>query len=255
MTRTDLMRALIPVLLILILPFGGGCNREVEPFPEPGGVSESSDVVRDAQRGCIVVTYASYPLRNGAPPDGVRLAMTRSLGNIPCSAASFYWTERPLAMRWLQEQLEMRRRRGEIPRVLLAGHGLGATEAAETARELLAREQDVQIVLLLTVDAVKTGRINSAAGVTGNAIVTHLPGVNYSFTAYDSAPSPDGKRLWSHVNYYQDKTPYYHGTAMPGADNHLLIDWTGLLNHGNSDDFAMPMIAVDFRQALERGSR
>lgn len=256
MTKTDpTLRGTLLALLLAALLVVGGCGGDVEPFPEPGGVNESSDVVREGTTGVIVVTYASFPLRKNAPPDGVRLAMMRSLGRIPCSAASFYWTERPLALRWIQEQLDMRRRNGETPRMILAGHGLGATEAAETAREILFQERDVEIVLLLTVDAVKAGRMNSAAGVTGNAIFSRLPGINHSFTAYDAAPAPDGKRVWSHINYYQDNTAYYHGTAMPAAENHRLNDWTGLLNHGNSDDFAMPMLVVDLRQALEKGSR
>lgn len=234
-----------------------GCmvGDDVEPFREPGDQTETRQVHRNADTGAVVVTYASYPLNPGAPPDGVRAALARAMGDAPCSAATFYWSERERALAWISAQLDARRRRGEEPRLVLAGHGLGATEASETAREVLFHDRDVRIVLLLTVDAVKTGRIGSAAGVTGNAIAHRIPGVNHNFTAYDAAPRPDGDRLLAHVNYYQAKSVYYHGTAMPFAENHPIDDWTGLLNHGNADDVSLSFLIADFRQALRPPSR
>lgn len=183
--------------------------------------------------------------------------MQRSLDSRPCSAATFFWTERDRTRRWLFDQIESRRVANLPVRIILAGHGLGATEACELAKDLMRqyRDQGVEIALLVTVDAVKTNRIGSAAAVTGNALTRRIPGVDHNFTAYDAAPAPDGKRLWAHVNYYQSKTTYYHGTAMPHAENHRLDDWTGLLNHGNVDDFAFGFLVADFRQALQKARR
>lgn len=230
--------------------FATGCMQDVEPFPEPGGVGETAEIIRAESTGPVIVVYASYPLKKDAPPDGVRTAVYRSIDQYPCSAAAFYYSERDKAMGWIKEQLDMRRRRSQPPRLILAGHGLGATEASETVREILFHDRDVQIVLLLTVDAVKTGRFTHAAGVTGNLLSRRIPGVNHSFTAYDASPQPDGNRLWAHINYYQSNSVYYHGTAMPYAENHPLSDWTGMLNHGNADDFALPNLVVDLRQAI-----
>ncbi len=135
---------------------------------------------------------------------------------------------------------------------IFAGHGLGATEASETARELLFQERNFDILLLLTVDAVKSSRYGGPAYSAGNAIVNRLPGVSHSFTAYSAAPAPDGRQVWAHINYYQTKSINLHGAAMPYAENHLLADWTGVLNHGNADDFAMPNLTADLRYAIAR---
>ena len=238
----------------LLLP---GCfpDGSVEPFPEPEGMGESGMVIRRAPAGPVIVTYASYPLRDGAPADGVRAAVMRAIGNANCSVASFYWSERARALKWIRDELDQRRRSGLPPRLILAGHGLGATEASETAREIIFNDRDVEIVLLLTVDAVKTGKIGSAAAVTGNALTHRIPGVKHSFTAYEAAPEPDARQLWAHVNYYQSRSVYYHGTAMPYAENHLIDDWTGLLNHGNADDFAMTFLVSDLRHALRAAAQ
>ncbi len=238
--------------LAAVLAWTAGCGREVEPFPEPGGTSEKEEILRRSGVGPVVVSFASYPLRPGAPPDGVQMAILQAIGNGRCDVASFYWSERALSMGWIQEQMEHRRRTGQPLRLIMAGHGLGATEAAEVAREIIFNDRDVQIVLLLTVDAVKTGRLASPAGVAGNTIAKRIPGVNHSFTAYDAAPVPDGRQLWSHINYYQTRSTYYHGAAMPGAENHHLDDWTGLLNHGNADDFAVTFLVNDLRYALRK---
>lgn len=256
MTRIKaLPRSLFLSLAAAILVAATGCFTEVEPFPEPGGLSETTEVIRAESTGPVIVSYASYPLKRGAPPDGVRVAVFRAIGSTPCSAAAFFWSERDIALGWIEEQLILRRRRGEPPRLILAGHGLGATEASETAKEVLFRDRDVEITLLLTIDAVKTGRIGHAAGVTGNVLSRRIPGMNHSFTAYDAAPPPDGKTLLAHINYYQANSIYYHGTSMPGAENHLLGDWTGLLNHGNVDDFAIAYLVADLRQAIARSLR
>ena len=226
----------------------------MEVFPDPADARESAKVIRQADAGCIAVAFVSYPMRAGAPPEGVRAAVIEASRRVPCSAAVFFWSDRVVADRWLREQFDRRRRSGQPIRVVLTGHGLGATEAAEKTKDLLARDPDVEIALLLTVDAIKPGRIGSmsgTAGATGGALAKRLPGVNVNFAAYDSAPAPDGLRFRSHIHYYQDKSQFYHGSAMPGAENHLLEDWTGLLNHGNSDDFALPLIVSDLRAVLE----
>lgn len=242
----------VPCLVLAIL--AGGCGREVEMFPNPDSPRESAQVIRTADSGCVVAGFSSFPFKPGTPPDGVRSALLQMAGRQPCSAAAFYYSEREAAQRWVREQLELRRRMGRPPRLILVGHGLGATEATDAAWEILAREQDVQIVLLLTVDAVKAGRMSQAAGAAG-AMVNRLPGVNTSLAAHDAAPQPDGVRLWAHINYYQEGSASYHGTSMPGAENRLLDDWTGLVNHGNADEFALPFLIADLRFALERGAR
>lgn len=246
-------RRIFPVLCALCLALAG-CGGEIDAFPDPGGASESGQILREAPMGPILVVYTPYPLRAGAPADGVRRALEASLGRLPCSAAAFHWSEREMAERWIKEQMEIRRHRGRPVRLVLAGHSLGATEAAETARDLLFREKDVVIPLLLTVDAVKTSRIGSSAAVAGAVVVNRLPGVSLSLTAYEAAPVPDGQRLWSHINYYH-RNSVYHGSAMPGAENHLLDDWSGYLNHGNIDDFAYPLLVADFRASLARAGQ
>lgn len=253
MTRASARKFPKPAWFLLLIAalLAAGCDGEVDVFPEPGGADEKQQVFREEDRGCVMVSFASFPLRPNAPPDGVRTAVSRAAALAPCSAAAFFWTERDTAERWIGVQMNRRRSLGLPVRLIVVGHGLGGAEACDTVRELLTRAPDAEIVLLLTVDAVKTGRIGSAAGVTGAAL-NRLPGVNTSLAAYYDAPSPDGLRFFSHINYYQDKSQLYHGAAMPGAENHLLEDWTGLLNHGNADDFAMPLIYTDLRAALQR---
>ncbi len=245
----------LSILLLFACVLFGGCGREVEVFPQPGGASESGRVFRNANTGPIIVTFTSYPLKADAPPDGVRMAVQRSLGRFPCSAATFFWSERAMAERWLREQIDVRRQYGNPARLILAGHGIGATEASEVAKDVLSWNTGAEIVLLLTVDAVKSGRVSSAAGITGAATVGRIPGVNMNFVAYDGAPPPDRVHLWSHINYYQKGSSVYHGSPMPWAENHLLEDWTGMLNHGNADDFALPLMATDIRAAVERALR
>ncbi len=261
MTRTDAARApappapaLLAFLAVLAVLGAGGCaGTGVEPFPEPSGMAESVDVARENPVGPIVVCYSSFPLKSESPPDGIHAAVLRAIGNAPLSAACFYWDSRSLALRWVREQMNERRKRGMPPRVILAGHGPGATEACDAARELL-RDDDVEIVLLLPVDAVRAaGSTGATAYAAGNAIVNRLPGVRHSFTAYTDAPAPDGKRLWTHINYHQDNSPNFHGAAMPRAENHRIADWTGLLNHGNADDFVLPLLQADLKYAIARG--
>lgn len=241
------------ILLLLSVCFTvSGCFNDVEPFPEPEGPGDSSRVIRTSAQGPILLSFTSSPIHEGAPPDGIRAAIQRSIDKRQCSAATFFWTERDRTRRWLTDQFELRRTANQPVQLILAGHGLGATEVCELAKELMRQVKDVEIVLLLTVDAVKTNRIGSAAAVTGNALTKRIPGVEHNFTAYDAAPVPDGKKLLAHVNYYQSKSIYYHGTAMPHAENHRLDDWTGLLNHGNADDFAYTFLVTDIRLALDR---
>lgn len=224
---------------------GGGSNEPEQRF------DEKSSILRTSSEGPIVITFAVSPMLPGVPPDGIRAAMQRSIGNRRCSAATFLWSERERIRYWLRDQAEQRRSVGAPIRLILAGHGLGATEASELAKDVLFKERDIEIVLLLTVDAIKTNRLGSAAAVTGNALTKRIPGVDPNFTAYDAAPPPDGKRLWSHINYYQSKSTYYHGVPMPHAENHRLDDWTGLLNHSNADEFAHSFLVADIRQAMD----
>lgn len=228
---------------------------EVDQYPEPRGLDESSQIHRTSPYGPIILSFAPNPMRSGTPIDGVRAAIQRTIGNTPCSAATFYWNERERTRIWFEGQANERRSRNAPVRLILAGHGLGATEACELAKDVLYNDRDVQIILLLTIDAVKTNKLGSAAAVTGNALTKRIPGIDYSFTAYDAAPEPNRKTLLSHINYYQAKSTYYHGMAMPHAENHRLDDWTGLLNHGNADDFAYTFILADLREAIEKGAR
>lgn len=252
MTRTRTAVALLAIAAVAALT--AGCGREVDPFPEPGDVTEAALIMRRSSMGPVIVVFTPYPLRDDSPPDGVRAAVIRAMGGMSCSAAAFHWPERAMAERWIDEQIETRRAQGVPTRLILAGHSLGATAASETARDLIANRPDAFVSLLLTVDAVKTGRINSAAGAAGAVIGgSGLPGVKVSLAAYDSAPQPDGVRFLRHVNYYQQRTPLYHGSAMPGAENHLLSDPTGLLNHANADDFAFSLMVGDLRSAIGRG--
>lgn len=242
-------------LAAFVLVVAAGCFQNSQPVPEPDKTGDSSQIHRTSGRGPIIVSFSSYPMRPGAPPDGVRAAIIKTVEERPCSAATFYWTERERVDHWLDDQMEERRLRNLPVRLILAGHGLGATEASELAKDLLYRDRDVEVTLLLTIDAVKRNRLGSAAGATGNMITKRIPGVDHNFTAYDAAPKPDGRRLRAHINYYQSKSTYYHGAPMPFAENHRLDDWTGLLNHGNADDFAHTFLLADLRQALAEASK
>lgn len=246
-------RAALALAVCLAVAFVAGCGKEVDPFPAPGNVTEAGVIMRQSSMGPIIVVFCPYPLDDASPSDGVRSAVIRAIGGENCSAAAFHWTERAMAERWVREQLEVRRLHGTPLRIILAGHSLGATTAAETARDIMTNLPDVVIPLLLTVDAIKTGRISSTAGVTG-AFIASASGIKTSFTAYDSAPTPDGRTLRRHVNYYQKNSDLYHGSPMPGAENHLLHDTSGLLNHGNADDFALPLLVRDIHFAMTRGA-
>ncbi|MDR3077666.1 MAG: hypothetical protein LBV15_02755 [Planctomycetota bacterium] len=248
MTRNDAARLPAALFLSLILSFAsrGGA---AESFSRTDGGEESLRIARSSDFGQVLAVFSTLPLARGTPPDGVSRAALRALGRRDCSAAFFHWQRRDLAEDWIREQLERRRRAGRPARLILAGHGHGGAAAADAAHAILSRDADAAIILLLTVDAVKTDRLAAAAG---SAIVNRIPGVSANFMAYDSAPVPDGIRLWSHVNYYQDGSEPTRGTAMPGAENHLARDPSGLLNHGNIDDFMFPLLVADFRAALER---
>ncbi len=240
------------LLLAALAWFISGCFLESDGETATDSETEKTkiEVIRNSDSGPIIVAFTAFPGRSEAPRDGVETAIVRSIGRMPCSAATVYWPERSLSLSWIREQCEKRRRGGQEPRLILAGHGLGATEASEVAKEIMFKDRDAVIVLLLTVDAVKTSKIGSAAGATGNVVTRRIPGVNHSFTAYDASPQPDGKQLLAHINYYQTRSVYYHGAAMPGAENHHLDDWTGLLNHGNVDDFALTFLIADLRGIL-----
>ncbi|MDR3210477.1 MAG: hypothetical protein LBU79_00995 [Planctomycetota bacterium] len=240
-----------PVILGVLL-FLSGCAGEATPFPLPGDANEAAMVMRRTSQGPVLVIFSASPLRSDTPPDGIREAVARAIGGIDCSAAAFHWNERPLAERWLGQELTTRRSAGFPERLILAGHGVGATAAAETAAMVMASRPETVITLLLTVDAVKTGWLGSAAGVTGAALAKGLARVRVNYTAFDGAPPPDGRRLLRHINYYQNRGELYHGSPMPGAENHLLHDDTGLLNHGDIDDFALPLLERDIRSALPR---
>jgi pimeloyl-ACP methyl ester carboxylesterase len=250
-TANDAARAAALGLALLALAFSGRCRGgEAEGFPGPAGEGEMARVFRTTDSGCVLAVFSASPLADGVPPEGLRLAAIRALGRSPGSAAFFYWSRQDLAERWIRGQLEARRRRGFPLRLILAGHSQGGATAADMAKTLLDRESDAEIALLLTIDAVKTGRIETAAGAAGAAIANRIPGLNVNFTAYDAAPVPDGRRFWSHVNYYQDKSRFSRGAPMPGAENHRLEDRGGLLNHGNADDFALPFLTADLRAAI-----
>lgn len=247
------MTRCVCVFLLALMLSLQGCRGEVDVFAEPGAQTEKADVLRQGAAGCVLVSYASYPLRKDAPPDGVRAALMRAIDGQTCSAAAFYWTENLMAERWIREQLARRAAAGRPQQLILAGHGLGATAAAETARAIMASMPEAQILLLLTVDAVKTGRISSTAGYAGNQIANRM-GLRVNLVAYDGAPMPDNVRLLSHVNYYQNSSEYYHGAPMPGASNHHIADTSGVLNHADIDDFILPLAESDIAAALRRAA-
>lgn len=256
MTKTDLCRRLLPPRLALALAIAAlvaGRAAGAEP-------AQREVVLREAVSGPVIVTYASVLPAASAPPDGVRAAAGRVVdgiaGRAELSAATFYHEDRAPALLWIRKQMDGRRRRGLPLRLILAGDGAGATEAAETARTLLLHNRDFVIDLLLTVDAVKADRYgSSAAYAAGNALVRGLPGVEASFTAYTAAPAPDGRALLAHINYYQTESTAMHGDAMPRAENHRIADGTGILGHDNAADFALPNLVADLRFAVAQSLR
>ena len=250
-TRTS---ARILSLVLLALPlFAAGCMDAVNAFPAAENANEAALVMRRSVQGPVIVVFTPYPLRSDAPPDGVHAAVMKTSAGLNCSVAAFHWPERAMAERWIDEQIALRRSHGLRTRMIIAGHSLAAASASDLAREVAERRPDAVVTLLLTVDAVRSGRISSAAGTAGAVIGGKLQGVKISLVAYDAAPPVDGRRLLRHINYYQQKTPLYHGAEMSGAENHLLSDSTGLLNHANVDDFAFSLMVGDLRAALGRG--
>ncbi len=246
MTRVDRLVA----TLVFVCLLASGCGKKIDPFPDPGNVTEKVSIYRRSSLGPIVVIFTPYPIEPLSPPDGVREAAIRAVGGRSCSVAAFYWPERSLSERWIADQLELRIEMGTPLNIILAGHSLGATAAAETARFVMHNHPEAAISLLLTVDAIKTGKIGSTAGTAGAVIAGSIPGVKTNLTAYDSAPAPDGRKLLRHVNYFQQNSSLYHGVNMPDAENRPLHDSSGLLNHGNADDFAVPLMTQDFVHAL-----
>ena len=231
---------------------GGGEGRFL---PRTTGERDNAFLIlREMPAGCVAAIFSPLLFVPGAPPRGMGRAILQAFGQLPGSAAVFTWQRQGQARDWLRRQADNRRRSGLPVRLILAGHGLGGAAAAETARFILDREPDSEVILLLTVDAVKTGRVERAAGAAGSAIAGSLPGVSANFVAYDAAPIPDGRRFWFHVNYYQNRTPLCRGARLPWAENHLLHDTMNFLNHENAEDFAFPFLVADFRAALERGT-
>ncbi|MDR1533677.1 MAG: hypothetical protein LBU64_01060 [Planctomycetota bacterium] len=215
----------------------------------------SARVLRNTAAGCVTAIFVAAQPGDSPFPDGMARAALHALGTGPGSLAVFHWSRQREAGEWIGEQLAARRNSGYPLRLILAGHGEGGGVAGDLAQSILAAEAEAELVLLLTVDAIKTGRIQAAAGAAGNAIALGLPVAVPNFLAYDSPPLPDGRRFWRHVNYYQDRDRLRRGMPLPGAENHLLGDRGGYPGHDNLADFALPLLAADFRIALERGWR
>ena len=142
-----------------------------------------------------------------------------------------------------------RARSSRVPGLLAAGLLVAAF--------FLARQKDVTIALLVTVDAIKNSTVGVTAGIAPTILTlgNPIPGRNVYFIAYENTPPVEGKRVLAHVNYYQLESKLYHGGPISGAsENHRLDDPAQSINHGNSDDFAYPLVRADLQQALRAGA-
>jgi len=257
--ETDAMRTgqslSLPGMLCAVLL--AGCSRAPEPPPVPPEPTERARLIRQADQGVVAVVLAPHPLSADAPPDGVHRALVTAAQSAPCAAAAFLYTERVQAERWILSECARRRQAGIAPRVVLAGHSLGATEAGELAKRLLAATPDIVVEMLVTVDAVKTGTIGATTGMSATVLTlaNPIPGKDVYFLAYSGTPRADGTRVRSHVNYYQLETKLYHGAPIGGAsENHRIqADPARSLSHATVDDHAFPMVLSDLRHALRQG--
>lgn len=208
-----------------------------------------------ADEGVVMLALETHPISSSAAPSGIRLAVDRASRLAPCSAAAFSVDDRRQAEAWLKEECDRRRHAGRVPRVVLAGHSLGAAQACELAKRLLRREPDIRIELLVTVDAIKSTTLGATTGITTTLLTLNnpIPGKKAYFIAYNDAPAPDGERMIAHTNYYQIYSTLYHGGPMDHAhENHRLEPRPeDIVNHGSADDYAFPYVLADLANAVE----
>ncbi len=233
-----------------------GCARQAEPISIADTPSERAVRIRAADMGPVAVVLTPHPL--ALIPGGVRRALSDASEGTPCTAAAFFYTEQRRAEQWILDLCAKRRKAGEQPRVILAGHSLGATAASEAAKRILRRTDDVCIELLVTVDAIKTSTLGTTTGMgaTVLTLANPIPGKHAYFIAYEDTPDVDGQRVRAHVNYYHLETKLYHGGPIRTAtENHRICgEPERVLNHGNIDDYAYPLIRADFERALQTGA-
>ncbi len=233
-----------------------GCLREPAPLPPVGETTEAASILVQANRGPIALVLLPYPITEQTVPAGLHRALLEAYTEGPLSAGIFHEKERDRARRWLLGEIRHRRRAGYTPRLVLGGHAAGATAAGELAGDLLDREPDVVIELLLTVDAVKSTAMGTTTGVAGTLLTLNnpIPGKTAHFVAWDGTPDVDGRRLLAHVNYYQTETGLAHGARIRSAseNHHVTSTPAEAVNHGNIDDFAYPLLRADLAGALRR---
>ncbi len=253
------MRLPPAVILLLLLILPAGCGQEPEVVPIAKKPSERALLIKRSETGPVALVMVPHPIIQPAPADGVRRALACAVRTVDCTAAVFIFNEAAAAEKWLLGECARRRKAGITPRIILGGHSLGATAAAEIARHVLRRTPDVVVLMLVTVDAIKTGPVGATTGMASTVLTlgNPIPGKHVYFFAYDSTPRVDGRRMLAHVNYYQLQTKLYHGKPIRSAsENHQVVTRPeDTVNHGNVDDYAFPMILSDFRHALRQGVR
>lgn len=232
-----------------------GCVGESSGAPQT--VTASRKILAESDRGPVLLVLKPHPVYVAGLPGGLQRAAEEASAGGGCSAAVFHYADSVAAETWLRAEVEKRRAAGRKAELVLAGHSLGATEAAELARRLLRRPDCPTIRLLLTVDAVKTGSFGSATSKMAETVVGlggPLPKAGMYFVAYTATPAVDGKLLLAHVNYYHTGTKLYHGSPIASASENYCLDQPELgLNHGNIDDFVYPAALGDLRAALAAG--
>ena len=240
----------------LCLALAAGCADAARPSWPPVGEA-TPKVIRfaDEDDGPVLLAFSASPPNPEAPPEGLRRAMARLTAERDCAAALFPHAESGEAWRWLEEQFLRRRHLSVAPRLVLIGHGLGGTQAAEFAKRVLRdpKQRDVVIELLVTIDAVKNGMVSKPMGIASAAVnraTPILPTGRLDFIAYNSAPRVDGKRLRAHANYYQPDNTLMHGGPMDGAANQRLLGPAGAVTHENADQYALPYLIADVNHAL-----
>lgn len=234
-----------------------GCLREPEPKTSFGTIPQR--ILRSEPEGPIALILLPHPLSPQGGIPALEQALVESMREGKGSGAVFFYAARSLWEPWLTHEIASRREKGIKPQLILAGHSWGGSAVCELTKRLLARESDVTILLLVTVDAIKSTRIGATAGMAASAIgkVNPIPGVDINAIAYTNAPPVDGTRLIRHTNYYQDQIRLCRGAPMEGAsENHRITSHPPeAINHGNVDDYAYPFLVADFRAAFRTSPR
>ncbi|GEM_PF-6931583 len=196
-------------------------------------------VVQSAREGPIIAVFPGAQTPVDGLAYGLRLALDRAMEAGPCSAAIFGVDEAARAHIWIHREGMRRKANEREAETVLVGYGLGGGVACDLTRDLADEGEGLDVVLLVTVDALR-----------------RLPAGLRSPVAYSDSPAEIDGGVIRHVNYYQMATAFVHGAAMTGAtENHEVSRaWPRAVSHANVDDYVAPLVAADLRWAVDRSA-